>query len=1557
MQSSASLQIPSLASPAAARPVSAAVQQAQPPSSSSRRQQRASHTVVSQGQANQNGTSPRDDTPPYTDVYSHPAAVAYATAHPRRTIPKFGPYLLLQTLGEGEFGKVKLGLHSQWGEEVAVKLIRRGNVDNTVRMSKVEREIEVLRTLKHPNIVRLYDVIETDKYIGIILEYASGGELFDHILAHRYLRERDAAKLFSQLISGVWYIHQKKIVHRDLKLENLLLDRHRNVIITDFGFANRFEHRSDDLMQTSCGSPCYAAPELVISEGLYVGSAVDIWSCGVILYAMLAGYLPFDDDPANPDGDNINLLYKYIVNTPLSFPEYISAEARDLLGMMLVPDPTRRSSLEAVMRHPWLAAYATPKDGTPIPPNVPIAFGRSVDQLERAALDQHQQRRLAYQRQMRAAAQAAQQQQQVAAAPVGRTQSHHVHASGSGHRQAATESAASPSGARSQSTQPEFLYDSSMDVSTLSNIPASSPASASASRRGPVPGGDDDPFGPPPSSTKPTLLVAEAPQTPKGHKASGSGSGASGFRHTIQVEYDAEPRSHGKSPSQSQRHSEDREKRSSAVQEAQQRQTPQHTKPNGIPSVVSPVPKEPRSSVPSVNATPSKPLPSTPPASSANANGFTAVIPSSHRGAPAPAAPVSASPKVPSTPTRSHSRHVRTPSTPVVSTTSPPVTPNIHVNAASPPTSPAAFATPVAPTTIDDGRAERSTKSHSPIDRLGLGRIFNGGTSSVSSGASAGASTPARVPSDSGKSEKSLLLSPSSEKGQKEKEEGKKSRRNTLTVMVEPFRKMGAKGRGEPQSAVSGSSPAVNGKEKEKPVPKSPQPPHSAAVTSAGRDASFSGAETEGIESGVGMQASTSKARKVMAWFRGRSRVRDEDEPEPKTAQERSATPTQAEFAPVTTTPKPAGKKRENPLPVQVVVTTPTSSTSRAPSASLQNHAQYRPQRTPSSATADTSITATTSNTPSLVTRFRNSVTISGRGDRSRDRTTSAVQQQQQQQQHAQQQQQQQHPWGALRTHHGAVDQSTITTKPPPEVMQHVRAVLESMGVEIQVESEYKYRCVRAKRRKGSMIMGGASTPPPPSSAGSLAAVTMVGSAASNGVDKRGLPVPSPTFSAPGGMLRGLLMRRQSSQVSATGQADDDISSPLTTEPTSILGATTYGDPAQDAGDEVKFSVELTRIDRLNDTFSLDIRRLKGNLRSYKFLYDTLRDPSTTIYFVMSPLRPSLFTASSSTTATATAYPTLAIHRGAIDQTMITTGEPPEATRRILAALETMGVLVEEEHEYRYRCTRPRKPSGLGFDSLSGNSAGTRNESSEGTVKDASHVTQSSDSSGTSSASCASDSNAGENFEKAFSAELSGGTTILPASVHNIAMTLDPPPPPFTSNPPPSAPPDSQPSASNITGYPVLSSSQTFPANDSIHIPLDPTPFPPLPLQNLSPTLISTHDVPDPIVIPHGPTGPPHLQGHDTSRGSSLDSDVQLIATVEPSLVAYGSRTEDPGEEVRFTVELTRLGLLDSTYSLDIRRLKGNLRSYKFLYDTLREHVSPALSMRYLLMIWTDAQI
>lgn len=136
-----------------------------------------------------------------------------------------------------------------------------------------------------------------------------------------------------------------------------MLDKNRNIIVTDFGFANQFSSAADDLMATTCGSPCYAAPELVVNAGLYAGSAVDIWSCGVILYAMLCGFLPFDDDPSNPDSDNINQLYRYILSTNLMFPSHVSIDARDLLAKMLVPDPTKRCSLDYIIKHPWLESY------------------------------------------------------------------------------------------------------------------------------------------------------------------------------------------------------------------------------------------------------------------------------------------------------------------------------------------------------------------------------------------------------------------------------------------------------------------------------------------------------------------------------------------------------------------------------------------------------------------------------------------------------------------------------------------------------------------------------------------------------------------------------------------------------------------------------------------------------------------------------------------------------------------------------------------------------------------------------------------------------------------------------------------------------------------------------------------------------------------------------------------------------------------------------------------------------------------------------------------------
>jgi len=265
----------------------------------------------------------------------------------------FGRYIILHTIGKGEFGKVKLAYDPQKDIEVAIKFIKRSNITSPQKQAKLEREINILQNLDHPNIVRLYDVIETEKYIGIVMAYANGGELFEYISENQYLSEEESAKFFIQLLDGVQYLHSRHIVHRDLKLENLLLDQKGDIIITDFGFANNSRKNPSGLLSTSCGSPCYAAPELVINDN-YIGEAADIWSCGIILYAMLCGYLPFDDDPNNPDGENLDLLYKYILESQLTFPDYVSEDAQELVCGMLIPDPEKRWPMEKVISHRWL---------------------------------------------------------------------------------------------------------------------------------------------------------------------------------------------------------------------------------------------------------------------------------------------------------------------------------------------------------------------------------------------------------------------------------------------------------------------------------------------------------------------------------------------------------------------------------------------------------------------------------------------------------------------------------------------------------------------------------------------------------------------------------------------------------------------------------------------------------------------------------------------------------------------------------------------------------------------------------------------------------------------------------------------------------------------------------------------------------------------------------------------------------------------------------------------------------------------------------------------------
>ncbi|KAJ0098977.1 hypothetical protein Patl1_21854 [Pistacia atlantica] len=211
-------------------------------------------------------------------------------------------YKLGKTLGIGSFGKVKIAEHALTGHKVAIKILNRRKIKNMEMEEKVRREIKILRLFMHPHIIRLYEVIETPSDIYVVMEYVKSGELFDYIVEKGRLQEDEARVFFQQIISGVEYCHRNMVVHRDLKPENLLLDSKWNVKIADFGLSNIM--RDGHFLKTSCGSPNYAAPE-VISGKLYAGPEVDVWSCGVILYALLCGTLPFDDE-------NIPNLFKKI---------------------------------------------------------------------------------------------------------------------------------------------------------------------------------------------------------------------------------------------------------------------------------------------------------------------------------------------------------------------------------------------------------------------------------------------------------------------------------------------------------------------------------------------------------------------------------------------------------------------------------------------------------------------------------------------------------------------------------------------------------------------------------------------------------------------------------------------------------------------------------------------------------------------------------------------------------------------------------------------------------------------------------------------------------------------------------------------------------------------------------------------------------------------------------------------------------------------------------------------------------------------------------------------
>ncbi|KAK1302337.1 SNF1-related protein kinase catalytic subunit alpha KIN10 [Acorus calamus] len=256
-------------------------------------------------------------------------------------------YKIGRTLGIGSFGKVKIAEHALTGHKVAIKILNRRKIKNLEMEEKVRREIKILRLFMHPHIIRLYEVIETPSDIYVVMEYVKTGELFDYIVEKGRLNEDEARCFFQQIISGVEYCHRNMVVHRDLKPENLLLDSKRNVKIADFGLSNIM--RDGHFLKTSCGSPNYAAPE-VISGKLYAGPEVDVWSCGVILYALLCGTLPFDDE-------NIPNLFKKIKGGIYTLPSHLSPGTRDLIPRMLVVDPMKRITIPEIRQHPWFQAH------------------------------------------------------------------------------------------------------------------------------------------------------------------------------------------------------------------------------------------------------------------------------------------------------------------------------------------------------------------------------------------------------------------------------------------------------------------------------------------------------------------------------------------------------------------------------------------------------------------------------------------------------------------------------------------------------------------------------------------------------------------------------------------------------------------------------------------------------------------------------------------------------------------------------------------------------------------------------------------------------------------------------------------------------------------------------------------------------------------------------------------------------------------------------------------------------------------------------------------------
>ncbi|XP_070302387.1 serine/threonine-protein kinase BRSK2-like isoform X5 [Salvelinus sp. IW2-2015] len=288
-----------------------------------------------------------------------------------------GPYRLEKTLGKGQTGLVKLGVHCITGQKVAIKIVNREKLSESVLM-KVEREIAILKLIEHPHVLKLHDVYENNKYLYLVLEHVSGGELFDYLVKKGRLTPKEARKFFRQIISALDFCHSHSICHRDLKPENLLLDEKNNIRIADFGMASL--QVGDSLLETSCGSPHYACPEVIRGEK-YDGRRADVWSCGVILFALLVGALPFDHD-------NLRQLLEKVKSGVFHMPHFIPPDCQALLKGMIQVNPDKRLTLEAIQKHSWyLGGRNEPCPEQPPPRRVCVKRIVSLTELDPDVLD------------------------------------------------------------------------------------------------------------------------------------------------------------------------------------------------------------------------------------------------------------------------------------------------------------------------------------------------------------------------------------------------------------------------------------------------------------------------------------------------------------------------------------------------------------------------------------------------------------------------------------------------------------------------------------------------------------------------------------------------------------------------------------------------------------------------------------------------------------------------------------------------------------------------------------------------------------------------------------------------------------------------------------------------------------------------------------------------------------------------------------------------------------------------------------------------------------------